>query len=126
MRSITNVHESILPFVEAAISEGFTVHLSRLDRRASGVAWVSHPDHPGTMTIQRPTHPWEGAQLSAPVFPNREHGSGVLVDYDGTTSDALRAIWVVVRKGTITTRFVPRPREVPTDNRLPRYAVEEL
>lgn len=44
--------------------------------------------------------------LSAPITPSREYGSSVLVDYDGSNTDAIRAMREVCQNPNVAVRFM--------------------
>ena len=118
------IHPAILAHVQAAHDSGLTVHVPRAyratDTSPAGFVYVSHPGYPGVAHIQVPTFPgFEPVHLDAPIKPNRKSGSGVLIDHDGTPEGAARVLWEVVKRGTITERFVSNPRTVPTDSHIP-------
>lgn len=122
------IHAALRAHVQAAYDAGYTVHIplsprSRASRRDIGRVYVTHPDMPGTALMQIPTFPaFEPICIDVPVVPNREHGSAVLADHDGTPADAVRLLGELLAVDTVVTRFVANPRRVRVDRRIPDTA----
>lgn len=97
----------ILPIVTAALDAGFHIYApKKTDRRPSGFVCVALDPAGSYAHIQKPTHPWDGPQLDAPIKPSRDYGSAVGIDFDGTTEGAIAALRKVCESPTVTVRFV--------------------
>jgi hypothetical protein len=108
------VRDSILPILDEALNEGFQVFVLRpSDVRIDpiGFAYVCL-DTEGSFAVVNAGHNlFEEPSLTAPIKPNREYGSGVLVDYDGTTYGAIESLRAVCRSKDVTVRFMGRNRD---------------
>lgn len=124
-----NIHPALLPHVQAAHAAGFTVHVpvrvwSRASSAPVGYVYVTRAGSPGIALMQIPTFPLsEPIDIDVPVVPNREHGSAVPADHDGTPADAVRLLGELMEADTVMTRFVDRPRRVSVDRRIPDSAL---
>lgn len=106
MTAITALHETIRPITEAALEAGFHVYGLRKERGPVTFVYVCLDTAGSYATIGRPTHDWDGAQLSAPIKPSREYGSAVREDYDGTVDGAIETLRKVCSSPNVTVRFV--------------------
>lgn len=117
-----DIHESIRPFVEAAHEAGFTVTLpeERSWYHEATFVYVTREGAPGIAMIQRASN-WrfEPVQVDVPVYPNRDHGSAVVQDHDGSVQDVVRLLGELVERDTVRTRFVKVPTTVAVDRRIP-------
>lgn len=102
------VDEKILPYVEAASKDGFTVYVVTPRYGKAGFVTVCLDKDGSYAHIQVPTHSWDPVSLDAPIKPSRDYGSSVLVDYDGTVEDALKSLRTVCQSPNVTVRFVAK------------------
>jgi hypothetical protein len=110
MVTMTKLHETIAPIATAALEAGFTVFAPKETtlQRAAGFVYVCLDTNGSFAAIEVPTHPWDGAQLSAPIKPSRDYGSSVAVDFNGTTEGAIQSLRKVCESPTVTVRFVAK------------------
>lgn len=115
------IHEKLRPFVEAAHKAGFTVTLpeERSWYRTAGHVYVTREGAPGIAMMQVPTMAFDPITVDVPVYPNRDHGSAVVQDHDGTVRDVVRLLGELVERDTVLTRFVKVPSVVKVDRRIP-------
>ena len=119
-----HIDPKIANHVDAVLAAGFTVYSMPNEtgsNRSAGFVAVCLTEDGPFAHIQVPTHNWEPAHLDVPIKPSREYGSGVLVDYDGTPEDAVRALTKACNEPMVAVRFVakrgePMPR-VPNHGR---------
>jgi hypothetical protein len=103
------IDEKIAPIVSAAVAAGFTAYVpNSYAPRPAKFVYVCLDTSGSYASIQCPTYIFEPAHLDAPIKPSREYGSGVLVDYDGTPEDAVRALRAVCESPTVTVRFIAK------------------
>ncbi len=122
------LHTALIPHVEAAHDAGYTIHVPVSTWRKAtypvGHVYVTREGMPGAALMQIPTFPaFEPISIDVPVVPNREHGSAVPQDHDGTPADAVRLLSKILASDTVMTRFVRNPRRVAVDVRIPSDAV---
>lgn len=121
-----NIHEKLIPFVQAATDAGFTVHVPVKSIRPGqvGFVFVTREDAPGIALMQIPTFPnFEPISVDVPVKPNRVYGSSVIQDHDGSVEDVLRLLRELTESATVVPRFVGPHAAVPVDRRIPADAV---
>ena len=110
-----HITPEILPILDAAVAQSFTVFVLRPNKirnRSIGFAYVCL-DVDGSFGIVNGSHNlFEKPTLGAPIKPDRSFGSAVLVDYSGTPADAVRALREVCESPTIPVRFVGIPAPV--------------
>lgn len=128
MNTVTGIHVSLIPHVEAAHAAGFTVHVPVSTwagaTRPAGHVYVTRQGEPGIALMQVPTFPaFEPISIDVPVVPSRVHGSAVLQDHDGTPEDAVRLLTEIMARDDVMTRFVESPRLVKVDRRISESAV---
>lgn len=117
-----NIHEALLPFVQAAHDAGFTVHVPTKGVRPGtvGFVWITKESQPGIALMQIPTFPnFEPISVDVPVKPNRVYGSAVIQDHDGSVADVLRLLGELVERDTVVPRFIGPHPAVPVDHRIP-------
>lgn len=103
------LHESIAPIAELALRSGLRV-AAVAPRNAApvGFFYVFDRDNGNAAVVNRASFSaFDPPTVSAPIKPNRDYGSGVLVDYDGSVPDALRALRETIASDTVTVRFMP-------------------
>lgn len=115
------IHEKLRPFVEAAHEAGFTITLpeERSYYRTAGHVYVTREGTPGIAMLQVPSLAFDPITVDVPVHPNRDHGSSVVQDHDGSVWDVLILLGRLVERDTVVTRFVANPSEVKVDYRVP-------
>lgn len=105
------INPKIAAHVDAALAAGFTVYAlpneAGTNRSAGFVALCLTEDGPWAH-IQIPSMALDPVQLDVPIKPDKEYGSGVHVDHDGTPADAVRALRQACAEDTVTVRFMSR------------------
>ena len=111
-----HIAPEILPILDTAVAQGFSVFVLRPDKKMRrspiGFAHVCLDLDGSFGTVSGTCNRFDVPTLGAPIRPDRRFGSSVLVDYDGTPEDAVRALREVCESPTIPVRFVGKPAPV--------------
>lgn len=105
----THIAPAILPFVEAAIKDGFRAFVLKpapLQFSPVGFVYVCLNTEGSFATINASCNALEPVTLAAPIEPNRDYGSAVLVDYDETIPGAVSALREVCSYDGVVVRFM--------------------
>lgn len=109
---MTAIDPRIKPYLDAATKADYEVTLPSLSsnhhRGPITYAYVTHPEKPGCVYIQRDITPLAtGVSLAAPIKPSREYGSSVHIDFYEQTPDAfVRLLETQLDKTEIQVRFI--------------------
>lgn len=103
------IDTSIQPILIEALSQGFRAFIvtpdEKLPRRARFAYLCLDMDNSFAL-VEAPATRLELPTLSAPIHPNRDYGSSVLVDYDGSVEDAVAQLRATCVSETVTVRFM--------------------
>lgn len=107
MTEQVRIDPKIANHVDAALADGFTIYAPP----SQGLRPVGHvyvcKDWDGPFAlIQVPTHVFEPVHVDVPIEPNKEYGSGVLVDHDGTPGGVVRALRKACAEPMVSVRFM--------------------
>lgn len=102
------IDPKIAAHVDAALAAGFTVYALPDQLRPAGFVALCKDEAGSWAHIQRPSMALDPVQLDVPIEPNKDYGSGVHVDHDGTPEDAVRALTEACSKPMVTVRFMTR------------------
>lgn len=114
---MSTLDSRLVTVADAAIAEGFQVFHLDNERRPNGFFYACKTLDGSFVVVGVPTHKWDDLDVSAPVTPNKEYGSGVMVDHNGTTESIIEAMNRTCDSVTVLTRFVPNPKRVPNFGR---------
>lgn len=112
------INERILPYIEAAVQAGFTVHVPEIKYYKVGFVYVTREGDPGIAMIQVPTHTFENVLVDVPVKPSRVYGSSVTQDHDDSIEGVLALLDRLMVVGTVVPRFVGPHGPVPVDRSI--------
>lgn len=104
----TRIKSDIQPILEEALAQGFRVFVLKAGVRSApaSFAYVCL-DIDGSFAVVRSGHyRLNKAELAAPIKPDIAHGSSVLVDYDGTVTDAVRSLRRICKSDVVVVRFM--------------------
>lgn len=113
----TKLNSRLADVALKAVEQGFTVFIHKDDRRPAGFFYACKSMEGSFVTVQVPSHSWDDLDVTVPIKPSREYGSGVLIDHDGSTESILKAMGEVCDSATVLTRFVRNPKHVPNFGR---------
>lgn len=119
-----DLHESLEPYATALHQVGFHVRVPKTalrDRRGEGFFYISADGAPGLLILSKSGFPLLGEPptLSVPIQPNRDFGSGVLIDFDGTPAHLVTVVTARLKQTTVMTRFFTNNEMVAVDTRIP-------
>lgn len=110
------IHPSIQPILRGAITQGFRAFVvtpgGPADKRPVEFAYLCLDIEGSFAIVSAPGNKLELPELSAPIQPHRDYGSGVLTDYDGSVADALTQLRVICSQETVVVRFMPKTMPV--------------
>ena len=125
---MNTIHPRLEEAANAIHAAGFTVTVPISQHRANyqaGHIYVTRDGQPGIALVQVPASSFEPLSLDIPVKPTLEYGSAVRADYEDSEdfSGLIAKLEEVMRASTVKVRFVPNPRTVPVDRRIPADGV---
>lgn len=102
------IDRKIARHVDAVLAAGFTVYaLPQVGARPAGFVCVCLTEDGPWAHIQKPAMALDPASLDVPIKPNKDYGSSVLVDHDGTPEDAVVALTKACTTEMVAVRFMP-------------------
>lgn len=105
----SHIAPQTLPFVEAAIQDGFRAFVLKpapLLCSPVGFVYVCLDIDGSFATINASCNALEPVTLTAPIEPQRDYGTAVLVDYDETIPGAVQALREVCSVDGVVVRFM--------------------
>lgn len=109
MSILKQIDTSIQPILIEALSQGFRAFIvtpdEKLPRRARFAYLCLDMDNSFAL-VEAPATRLELPTLSAPIHPNRDYGSSVLVDYNGSVEDAVAQLRATCLSETVVVRFM--------------------
>lgn len=104
-----SVNIDLQPILREALSQGFRAFIVTPIKdweRPADFVYLCLDMEGSFALIQRPNTRVEPPTLSVPIQPNRDYGSTVLVDYDGSVDDAVDQLRAACGRESVTVRFM--------------------
>lgn len=109
MTEQVRIDPQLAPHVDAALAAGFTIYARNgMDPRPVGHVYVCKDIDGPFALIQVPSFIFEPVHVDVPIKPNKDYGSAVLVDHDGTPEGVVKALTKACNEPMVTVRFMTR------------------